>query len=476
MSDERVVTGAADRVGRGSQMGALLFTGVMLASALLPGASASAAAELDLPADLAAVLPATGTPGVSPGAELSAVAVDEVLQSRLGSGSRVSYQVIDVLSGEHLADGKGTRAAVPASTMKLVTAVAALTTIGPDIRLRTEARLAHPAAAVPTVVLVGGGDPSLTTRSRATTGEQGTASLQALAARTARALALRGTSRVRIGYDAGLFTGAAVAPAWSAGFVAQGVVAPVSALVTDQGKPVPTAEARAQDPAGLAASRFAERLRAAGVAVQGSPRELADPTAARLGWVDSPPLGELVEHMLTTSDNDYAEALARLAAIAGGEPGSFRGVQRHNRAVLRAILTDQAISLRAVRLRDGSGLSRTNRLSAAVLAGLLVAAANSWDDPAGGRLSPLLSGLPIAGVTGSLHNRFTTTAARRARGAVRAKTGTLTGIASLAGYAQREDGRLTAFAFLNDHATTPASARRALDNAAAQLVLCKCAD
>lgn len=456
----------------------LCLGGLPAAATVLPAADSG-----KLPADLPAVLPVVGSRGAAAGADLSATAVGETLRAGLGTGGRISYRAVDVFSGERLAEGRGTRGVAPASTMKLVTALAALTALGPDARLRTEARLANPVASVPTavasvptVVVVGAGDPSLTTRRVAGPAAQRPASLQELAERTARALALRGTSRVQVGYDAGLFAGPAVAATWSPAFPAQGIVAPVSALVADQGKPVPSAEARTQDPAALAARRFAERLQAIGVVVVGAPRPMSAPAAARLGWVDSPSVGDLVEHMLTTSDNDYAEALARLAALAAGESGSFRGVQEHNREVLRTALAGQGVSLSHVRLLDGSGLSRGNRLTAAALTGVLVSAASGWESSPGGRLSPLFSGLPVAGATGSLHNRFSGSSERRARGSVRAKTGTLSGIASLAGYAQRADGRLVAFAFLNDHAASTLSARRALDDAAAQLVVCKCTD
>ncbi|MDH4017690.1 MAG: D-alanyl-D-alanine carboxypeptidase, partial [Actinomycetota bacterium] len=87
------------------------------------------------------------------------------------------------------------------------------------------------------------------------------------------------------------------------------------------------------------------------------------------------------------------------------------------------------------------------------------------------------SGLAVAGATGSLRDRYTAPETQPGRGVVRAKTGTLTGVTGLAGLVSRPDGRLLAFAFVDD--STPGGAfgaRAALDRAAAELVTCDCAE
>jgi D-alanyl-D-alanine carboxypeptidase/D-alanyl-D-alanine-endopeptidase (penicillin-binding protein 4) len=84
--------------------------------------------------------------------------------------------------------------------------------------------------------------------------------------------------------------------------------------------------------------------------------------------------------------------------------------------------------------------------------------------------------LPVGGTTGSLRGRFDSAATDPARGLVRAKTGTLTGVVGLAGYLSRPDGRLLAFAILDE--SVPGGAlggRRAMDRALAELVECDCA-
>ena len=222
--------------------------------------------------------------------------------------------------------------------MKLVTATSVLDALGPDTRLRTRVVVIDPAAKTPRVVIIGAGDPSLRSTG-AKVGRAGTsltpASLEELAASTARALALRGITRVKVGYDASLFTGPALHPSWASSFPAAGIVAPVSALVVDQGRRTPRGVSRVADPAARAAQVFAEQLAAAGVTVRGEPKEVPAPDdAATLAYVESPPVGVLVERMLSISDNDYAEILGRLGASASGEPASFAGVA--DRAALGA--------------------------------------------------------------------------------------------------------------------------------------------
>jgi D-alanyl-D-alanine carboxypeptidase/D-alanyl-D-alanine-endopeptidase (penicillin-binding protein 4) len=374
--------------------------------------------------------------------------------------------VVDVATGEVLYSASD-EPTVPASTMKLVTAVSVLDALGPDTRLRTRVVVLDPDVATPRVVIVGAGDPSLrSTPGR--TGGAGTrltpASLEQLAGSTARALALRGITQVRVRYDDSLFTGPALHPTWAGSFPAAGIVAPVSPLVVDQGRRTPSGNGRVPDPAARAGQVFADALSGVGVKVRGEVKRANAGEGGTLAYVESPTLGVLVERMLATSDNDYAEILGRLAAGASGEPASFTGVA----ARAAEVLADLGVDDSGARFSDASGLSRGNRLAPSTLSALLAATAKGYGS--------LHSGLPVAGVTGSLAARFRPAEQRPARGVVRAKTGTLTGVGALAGYVSRPDGRLVAFGFVDG--STPGgalAARAALDRAAAALVSCDCA-
>jgi D-alanyl-D-alanine carboxypeptidase/D-alanyl-D-alanine-endopeptidase (penicillin-binding protein 4) len=383
----------------------------------------------------------------------------------LGPG-RTPARMIDVESGDVLFE-QADRPTVPASTMKLVTAVSVLDALGQDATLQTTTVILDPSAEVPRVVVVGGGDPSL--RSTGTRiGGAGTrlspASLRDLADSTARSLRSRGIDRVRVGYDDSLFVGPQLHPTWDPSFPAAGIVAPVSALQVDQGRRSPTGVARVPDPAAAAARTFAEQLSDAGISLGGRIRRgVATADSVLLAEVSSPPIGTLVERMLSTSDNDYAEALARLGAAASGFEPSFDGVAARGGAVLVVL----GVAVEGDRVADGSGLSRADALTPGTLTGLLRAAADSY--------GPIASGLAVAGATGSLRSRYDTPATDSARGLVRAKTGTLTGVVGLAGYASRADGRLIAFAILDDSVPGGAYAgRAAVDRAVATLVTCAC--
>jgi D-alanyl-D-alanine carboxypeptidase/D-alanyl-D-alanine-endopeptidase (penicillin-binding protein 4) len=121
---------------------------------------------------------------------------------------------------------------------------------------------------------------------------------------------------------------------------------------------------------------------------------------------------------------------------------------------------------------DGSGLSHDNRITPAALAKVVALAAS----PAHPELRTVLSGMPVAGFSGTLDDRFDAGTASAGRGVVRAKTGTLDGVNTLAGAVEDADGRLLAFAFMANQ--VPASRVDAvlssLDTLAGTLAGCGC--
>jgi D-alanyl-D-alanine carboxypeptidase/D-alanyl-D-alanine-endopeptidase (penicillin-binding protein 4) len=137
-----------------------------------------------------------------------------------------------------------------------------------------------------------------------------------------------------------------------------------------------------------------------------------------------------------------------------------------------AAVGELGVDLRGVRLYDGSGLSRANRIPALTLAQLLRAAGGA-EHP---ELRPLLTGLPVAGFSGTLRERFVTAPASAGAGLVKGKTGTLTGVTALAGVVPDRSGRLLAYAFMTDHVPVPKTfaARDAMDRMASVLARCGC--
>ena len=380
-------------------------------------------------------------------------------------GPDVAVAVSQLVDGE-LVFRDGAASVVPASTLKMLTTAAALTSLGDDHRFRTSVVTG---SSPKRIVLVGGGDPLLARRPGSVEDTYPPrADVQTLARATAKALRDLGRTRVRLGYDATLFEGPAVSPDWPASYVPDGVVSPISALWVDEGRD-PGTFARSADPAEAAAQAFADALARRNIEVVGPLRpEVAPDDPTELAAVEGAPLAQVVQHVLEASDNEAAEVLLRQVALAAGEPASFAG---GSRAVVAA-LGDVGVDASADRVLDGSGLSRRDRLRPETLLSLVQAAAG----PEHQELRPVLAGLPVAGFTGSLTYRFET-GDDAGLGAVRAKTGTLTGVHGLAGTVTTEDGVVLGFVAAADRVRVPdtLAARARLDEVAAALAGCTCA-
>ena len=373
-----------------------------------------------------------------------------------------------------LSDGQvvyrhGTGTVTPASTMKLLTAVAALESLGPDHRFRTSV-VATPQS--PRIVLVGGGDPLLARTPPQDDGYPVRADLDTLAARTAKALKAIGRHRVRLGYDTSLFSGPSVNPRWEPSYVPDDVISPISPLWVDEGRDTAGLGHRSKESAVTAAELFAKALRKRGVTVTGEPTTAVAPPESTGGQVIAEvrgaPLAQVVQHVLEVSDNEGAEVLARQVAVAQGEPASFSGAAR----AVRAVLGTLGVSTAGARILDGSGLSRQDRLAPATLLSVIVAASS----PRHPELRAAVTDLPVAGFTGSLASRFDT-GDPDGRGRVRAKTGTLTGVHALAGTVTSRDGAVLGFVAVADRVNraNTLDARQDIDELAAALAGCTCA-
>ena len=404
---------------------------------------------------------------LEPGRSATRAGVADRLRPLLGNpavGTRIGAAVLDPATDELLLDVDAAGAHVPASTTKVLTALAALEALGPDTRFRTTV-----VQAGGRVVLVGGGDPALSQRVEVTDGwDYPFTAFDRLARATADELLAAGTTTVRLGYAGDLFAGPSVNPAWEPGYVASGQVAPVSALSLDGGRARPGFAPRAGDPARFAADRFAALLGASGVRVDGAPTAQATPAGALLASAESPTVAEIVGQMLARSDNDVAEMLARHVARAEGAEPTFVG----GGTAIRAVLDRLGVPTAGLVLADGSGLSRRNRISAVTLARSLEHAYEDGD----GSSTSLLTGLPVAGFTGTLDDRFADAESRVEAGDIRAKTGFLTGVVALAGYVVDADGRPLIFVVLADGVapTSTLDAQLTIDRLTARLAGCGC--
>jgi len=425
--------------------------------ATTPVAAAAASAQLPDLGNATPVLAALSPDAPAPDPVALAAALTPLLSSAaLGTG--VSAEVVDVATGKTLFDQDGATPSTPASTAKLLTSAAVLTTLHPDDTLETKVVAGSSPGEV---VLVGGGDPTLsrTAPSKSYPGAPTMADLatQVLAARPA------GTPITSVVVDGSLYSGPLTAAGWEPGDAPSSYAAPVTATAVDGARVAPGSDARSGQPGLDAGAALADALGAPGAAIT---LGTAPAGAKTLGTVHSAPIARLVEQALSMSDNMLAEALARQVAIARNLPASFEGSAQ----AVTAALKDAGVDTSGVQLFDGSGLSQQDRLPVTLLTTLITDAADGTLPEA----APILSGLAVAGYDGTLADRGDDDP-DTAPGAVRAKTGTLLGVNGLAGTVVTVDGRLLVFAILADAATgSVAGAENALDQVATALAECGC--
>jgi D-alanyl-D-alanine carboxypeptidase/D-alanyl-D-alanine-endopeptidase (penicillin-binding protein 4) len=309
---------------------------------------------------------------------------------------------IDLTTGETLYSRNDTLPLIPASNEKLTVTYAALTALGPAFRIETD--VLQDAAG--DLVLKGYGDPTLTS-----------ADLTALA-RQVRAAGITTVPGHILG-DESWFDTRRTALGWKASFYIN-ESPPLSALIVDRGR---VGRVTSRDPALAAAQLFRAALIRAGVRVAGGPAHGVAPADAMVvASVDSPTLAVIVHHLDTVSDNFEAEMLLKeLGAVQAGAGTTAAGA-----GIVTGLLAQAGVPLTGVRVVDGSGLSLLDRLTPAAVVALLEV---MWNDPE--QRLELLSSLPVAARTGTLHDRMLHTAAA---GVVRAKTGTTSNASALSGF------------------------------------------
>jgi serine-type D-Ala-D-Ala carboxypeptidase/endopeptidase (penicillin-binding protein 4) len=456
-----------------------LGAGVAVA-ALLPARLARwqiprvAAARVATPA---AVLAPAASSGALPTGQGLALQLAPLIASR-ALGPSVGVVVTDLVSGHVLFARSATTPATPASSAKVATAVAALSVLGPAAHFTTRV-VTGPAPG--SIILVGGGDPTLAAGQPPASDYPQPATLVSLAGQTARWLRAHGHRSVQLSYDVSLFTGPPTAPGWTTSYITTGNVTPITSLEVDQGRLTRSGKPEDADnpgnfrprsftPASEAAASFASFLRTQGIRVRGRiSTTTATAGAASVARVSSPPVSAIVSWMLRESNNVIAENLARQVALRTGRPASFAGAAA---AVMAAAARLGAGT--GIHLVDGSGLSPRDRISPLALAGLVRLAG-------GGKQAALraaITGMPVAGFSGTLapgqsvFGNF----GPAALGTVQAKTGNLTRVVSLAGIVSDSGGRLLAFAFMADRLPPGqlVHAASVIDGMATALARCGC--
>ena len=347
-------------------------------------------------------------------------ALDSLCQSPLFETTQLGLYVYDLTDGEPLYAVNAAHRMRPASCQKVVTAVTALHFLKGDYRFRTEFRIAGKVRAgvlEGDLIVVGGMDPLVTPtellQAAATIKQQ--QGIETIAGNVIYDLSMREDKELGWGW------------CWDDDY------GPLSALLVD-------GKANFEQ-------KWTEAMEKAGIkTLSNSPLKGENKKASPLrgGLVGSSiysirhDLDQLLEPMMKNSDNIYAECLFYQTAATVGKKGAG-----HKEAAQRTEELLKRIGLEPshYQIADGSGLSLYNYVSAEMLVALL---GYAWRTES--IREHLLPSLPIAGVDGTLKKRMQGTLAQ---GNVRAKTGTVTGISSLAGYLTTANNHVLAFAIIN---------------------------
>lgn len=357
--------------------------------------------------------------GVQPAIEQSRAALDAALDDPRFQQAELAVSIwVDGL-GE-VAARNPYRAFPPASTQKLLTAAGAYERLDIDERVRTTVVAAGPVVdgvVEGDLVLVGGGDPTLTRR--------GARSLDALVTQ------LRAKGIVRVGgnvlVDESRYDGERSVPSWPVGW--ESTIGPMSALVVDRNR-----NADLADPALTHGESFRQSLNAAGIAVDGSVEYGTVGEGMQVALVDGPTYGELVTTMLQNSDALVAELLVKeIGRRHTGTGTTVDGLASIKDAVAVLCVPPGGNDV------DGSGFSPADSHSADQLRRLLqLAARRTW----GARFK---ASLPVAGQSGTLAGRLV---GPQTTGNIRAKTGSIAVAKALSGYATTASGRQAYFSII----------------------------
>jgi D-alanyl-D-alanine carboxypeptidase/D-alanyl-D-alanine-endopeptidase (penicillin-binding protein 4) len=368
-------------------------------------------------------------------------AIDQFLSKVVGSTC-----VIVEVDGRTVYERRTSEAFVPASTMKLATAMAALDILGADAKFTTRFVASDP----PTngviegdLFIVGGGDPLLATSGYKTVFDDPDQfyedfttvadSLNAAGIRSIRGDLVGDDSR----YDAVRWV-----PTWPARYQVGGTVAPLSALLVNDGNTGYTDtpnDATSNRKAGDSPLLFAQTLRTVlnsrGITVEGVATTGRAPSdGEEVASFDSVPMSQVLTEMLKNSDNTTAElVLKEIGLQSRGQGTTAAGIE-----ATKESLKNQSFDVTDLVMLDGSGLDTGNRMSCELSLALVSAVSQRPE---------FSDALPLGGKSGTLRKRMLATPST---GRVRAKTGTLNSVNALAGFADTPQGSTLSFAFMHN--------------------------
>lgn len=376
--------------------------------------------------------------------------------------------VINADTGKVLIDIRGAEATPSASVLKVLTASAAIVTLPATYRAVTKVFSVPGQPGV--LVLQGGGDHTLSRM----TGDSYTtyykpAKLETLAAQV---FAKWSDSKpiTKIILDSSFFSGPTYSPAWKLSDRTNGYISHITGIQVDSDRANPdlTSTAyngyRSTNPVLSAGKYFKAALD--GLAEDAAVVEGKTPAGAvELTRVSSQPITNWLAHAIAVSDNTETEYIGRHAAKAAGLPPTYDSIQK----LVSASLGPIGVDTTGLVMKDGSGLAQGDRVTAKMIAELMVKVANNQSG-----LGALEGYLPVAGQTGTLAGRFNGSNAVAKR-FVKGKSGFIPGLYSLAGIIDAKDGSRLAYALFArsaDGKKVGYAARPALDTAATRFYQC----
>lgn len=354
--------------------------------------------------------------------------IDSLMKDKLFDRSHVGIYVYDLTTDEPLYEYGKQQRLRPASNMKLMTSITALSALGSDYDYQTRVYIADlvpnpvaivdstladtvppvPATFTASIVVKGGMDPLL-----------GPDDLRAFA----ESLKERNITAIKGNIICDATFKDTVSMGW--GWCWDDDYVPLTPFLY-------------QGQAGKFDSAFRSALRTAGIAFNGKFIHGRVPVGAKLACTRTHSINEILDPMMKKSNNLYAETLFyQLAARSGKVNTTRKDAAEQVYALIKYIGHDPS----EYTVADGSGLSLYNYLSAELLIDMLRYAYANEDIYS--HLDPVL---PIMGRDGTLRSRCIGTSAQDR---VHAKTGTVTGVSSLSGYAQAANGHLLAFSIIN---------------------------
>jgi len=377
---------------------------------------------------------------------------------RLGN---LQLMVVNAATDQSLIDLNGEQASATASTMKLLTAAAALEVLGPNYRITT--RVYQDPTDKGIIYFVGAGDVTL---SRTAPGQQSiypnAPKLNDLALAINRAVGANPITKIVV--DGSLFAG----PQWLAGVDpserTNGYQSLTSALQVDgdRNNPQKQTSPRSSTPEIRAGTWLQQAI---GSAATGATVEVGTmpSNAGQIASVQSQPLSSWINYMLSVSDNTMAESLARIVSLDLGQDGSFASLAT---AIPQALTSTLQLDTTGVTVMDGSGESTANAVAPAFMIKLMKQIYLGT-----GNLTILKQSLPVAGESGSLKTRFTGNNVD-ADGHVFAKTGWINHGYTLVGYTTAKDGSNLLFAVYALGPNVKDSAKQAIDNLVTGIYRC----